>query len=84
MCTLPELLRKWYTRPTTANYEPQKLKEDSGLWCHCKQKKGGDMIGCEKRSCPAQWFTWNVSACLHFPMANGTVEHVSLIESAKP
>ena len=56
MCILPELLGKWYTRPTTANDEPQELEEDSGLWCHCKQKKGGDMVGCENRSCPAQWF----------------------------
>ena len=43
MCILPELLGSG-TRPTKANDEPQE-SEDNGLWCHCKEKKGGDMAG---------------------------------------
>ena len=33
---------------------------------------------------PPGGFSWNASACVRFPMANGTAEHVSLGENAKP
>ena len=60
MCILPELLGKWYTRhrPTTGNtdLESQECEEDDGSWCSCKERKGGDMVGCDNRSCVTKWF----------------------------
>ena len=59
-CILPELIGKWYTRPrpTTENNDPhmQEDEEDDGSWCHFKQTKGGDMVGCDNRSCSTKWF----------------------------
>ena len=57
-CILPELLGKWYTRqhPTTGNNDPLECEEDDGTWCHCKERKGGDMVGCDNRSCTTKWF----------------------------
>ena len=57
-CILPELLGKWYTRPTSTSSlrDERRLEEDDGSWCHCKENKGGDMVGCENRLCQTQWF----------------------------
>ena len=58
ICILPELLGKWYTRQpsVTENNDPMECEEDDGSWCHCKERKGGDMVGCDNRSCATKWF----------------------------
>ena len=58
LCILPELIGKWYTRhrPTTGSTDSQEYEEDDGSWCHCKERKGGDMVGCDNRSCTTKWF----------------------------
>ena len=38
--------------------EPHSLQteEDDGTWCLCKERKGGDMVGCDSKSCTIRWF----------------------------
>jgi len=62
-CILPELLGKWYTRQQTPRNSVQsprdpalQTEEDDGSWCHCKERKGGDMVGCDNKSCTTTWF----------------------------
>lgn len=58
ICILPELLGKWYTRrhPTTGDNDPLEYEDDDGSWCHCKERRGGEMIGCDNKSCATKWF----------------------------
>ena len=61
LCTLPELLGKWYTGPRDSFMPPPKepslaTEEDDGSWCHCKECKGGDMVGCDDKSYTITWF----------------------------
>ena len=59
LCILPELLGKRYTCPRTSVQPPKELsmqtKEDDGS-CHCKERKGVDMVGCDSKSCTVTWF----------------------------
>ena len=55
-CILPELLGKLYTRITSASRDEFQEEEDDGSWCQCKENKGGEMVGCDNKSCPTQWF----------------------------
>ena len=56
-CILPELLGKWYTcqHPTTQN-ESLECEDDDGSWCYCKERKGGQMVVCDNKSCTTKWF----------------------------
>ena len=58
-CILPELAGKWYTRSRTplSSIQPDDIDEDDdGIWCFCKQSKGGDMVACDNHNCPIKWF----------------------------
>ena len=49
LCVLPELLGKWYTRKESSEVRSSPLhaqteEEDSGIWCYCRENKGGEMI----------------------------------------
>ena len=63
LCILPELLGKWYTRkqsPRDSSVQPPRdpplqIEEDDGTWCHCKERKGGDMVACDNKSCTTTW-----------------------------
>lgn len=62
LCVLPELTGKWYTQsrceivPASSQQQDQFDEEDDGSWCYCKESKGGEMVGCESKSCPIKWF----------------------------
>ena len=58
ICILPELLGKWYTRQhsTTEKDDSLQCEDDDGSWCHRKERKGGDMVACDSRSCTTKWF----------------------------
>ena len=58
MCVLPELMGKWYTRKQTtiSQGQEQQQEEDHGRWCYCKEEKGGEMVGCDNKSCHIKWF----------------------------
>ena len=63
---LPELLGKWYTRPSIAelttpadNINPSCTSSNSSiLYCYCQKPEDGsdDMIGCDNETCPNQWY----------------------------
>ena len=55
---MPELLGKWYTRTRNSTFQSSSIdtEKDSGTWCYCKNEKGGEMIGCDNKSCQFQWF----------------------------
>ena len=59
-CVVPELLGKWYTRKDTSIVtqvtQEQSIEEDSGIWCVCREVKGGSMIACDDKACGTQWF----------------------------
>ena len=62
LCVLPELLGKWFTRSHSRQVpcdisDNTETEEDSGMWCYCRESKGGDMICCENKSCSVKWFT---------------------------
>ena len=56
LCILPELLGKWYTLEQPPRDPTLQTEEDDGLWCHCKEHKGGDMVCCDNKSCTTTWF----------------------------
>ena len=64
LCILPELTGKWYTHSrevvVASSVEDQSSgnvdEADDGSWCYCKESKGGEMVGCECKSCPIKWF----------------------------
>ena len=60
LCIPPELLGKWYTRETNLQVQSSSLhtrtEEDSGVWCYCRENKGGEMIGCDGKACSIKWF----------------------------
>ena len=61
LCVLPELLGKWYTRKQRSEVQSTSFhtyteEEDSGRWCYCRENKGGEMIGCDGKSCDITWF----------------------------
>ena len=59
LCVLPELLGKWYTRQhpiSQAISLHTPTEEDSGKWCYCREDKGGEMIGCDGKSCSIIWY----------------------------
>lgn len=66
-CILPELLGKWYTRPSsdiqtdspgpsgiTVTSQPQLDHERK--YCYCGGPEEGRMIGCDNEDCVLQWF----------------------------
>ena len=58
---LPELLGKWYKckqcpKVQSPSLSAQTEEEDSGTWCYCREDKGGEMIGCDVKSCEITWF----------------------------
>ena len=60
---LPELTAKWYTRePSTFSTNiitfmheesESELKEE---WCYCRKGSSGQMICCDSKDCPIQWY----------------------------
>lgn len=67
LCVLPELVGKWYTKPSNlkpaADVSPTDLgTESEPLYCYCRRpepKEGSSsscMIGCDNPNCPIQWF----------------------------
>lgn len=66
LCILPELLGKWYTRPSTPPTQlhgDEELVDDvdgdkeEGPWCYCQTDiEGSKLIGCDNPICAIQWF----------------------------
>ena len=66
ICILPELLEKWYTRPSPLppsqhTGDADELMDDDederGPWCYCQTEiEGGKLIGCDNPKCKIQWF----------------------------
>ena len=66
MCILPELLGKWYTRSNKVyaiQFDPPSSNASSGseqnseeVYCYCKEPEKGEMIGCDNKDCPIEWF----------------------------
>lgn len=66
VCILPELLGKWYTRPSkmTPNEEktgPTTSSITQQTFYYCKGPSEGDMIACDNPTCEIEWFHF---ACL--------------------
>lgn len=71
-CLLPEILGKWYTRPSVpqsdnsqceqarknSNDVPklQQVQQNQGTFCNCHGLNTGMIIGCDNKDCPIQWF----------------------------
>ena len=79
---LPELLGKWYTckqcpKVQSTSFSAQTEEEDSRTWCYCRKEKGGEMIGCDGKSCGITWFRLDCVGILLllFLVANGYVPH---------
>lgn len=58
---LPELVGKWYTKPSISSSEAssatQSNPDDSSVkWCYCQGEEEGTMIYCEGESCLIKWF----------------------------
>ena len=66
---LPELVGKFYSRPTTMNPFPQvpslsappsdpsgEEVEAAYKYCYCHEDKEGEMIGCNNPQCHYEWF----------------------------
>ena len=58
------------------------VEEDTGRWCYCKERKGGDMVGCDNKKCTIHMdttvyycFTWSVYKWLKLLKENGTALH---------
>ena len=88
LCILPELLGKWYTwkqppRDSSVQHPrdpPLQIEEDDGTWCHCKERKGGDMVLLVTTSHAQQHgSTWSVLDCLLCPVVYGCVQHATLM-----
>ena len=59
LCLLPELVAKWYSRVQVmpAQTAAASTSTDMYIYCHCKDDKGGDMVGCDNKECEhGQWF----------------------------
>ena len=61
LCALPELFGKWFTRshsyPVPCSIDSADIEEeDEGTWCYCQENRGGEMIGCDSKSCTIKWF----------------------------
>ena len=61
---------------TTEKDDFLQCEEDDGSWCHCKERKGGDMVACDSTSCTTKWFHLECMDCLLCLLVNGTVQHV--------
>ena len=71
-CLLPEILGKWYTRPSepqsdngqceqagqSSNDVPklQQVHQNQRTFCYCHGPDTGLMIGCDNKDCRIQWF----------------------------
>ncbi len=69
---MPELLGKFYSRPTLSAFEdnpcntPEKLatndsseielKISNDIFCYCRGPEEGEMVGCDNPKCLYQWF----------------------------
>ena len=65
---LPELIGKFYSRPTTTSTFPQVPSTSESpnpageeqacnrKYCYCHEDKEGEMIGCDNQHCPYEWF----------------------------
>lgn len=64
LCILPELLAKWYTRPSQFQPQPngdeemvQDDDDEEGPWCYCQTDiEGSKLIGCDNEGCAIKWF----------------------------
>ena len=77
---LPELLGKWYTWKDTSIVtqvtQEQSIEEDSGIWCVCREVKGGSMIACDdKVHVEHNGSILNVSDLLRCLVASGYAQH---------
>lgn len=60
-CILPELVGKWFTRPSSSQL-PSTMSEESegdndGVWCFCEQYiPDSQLIGCDNDNCKVQWY----------------------------
>ena len=59
LCLLPELVAKWYSQVQVmpAQTAAASTSTNMYIYCHCKDDKGGDMVGCDNKECEhGQWF----------------------------
>ena len=66
-CLLPEILRKWCTRPTqcTSTTNPANtpaISSSEPMHCYCRGPEESTMIACDNPDCPVEWFHLE---CLH-------------------
>ena len=66
-CLLPEVLGKWYTRPTqcTSTSNPTStpaISSTEQMYCYCRGPEESTMIPCDNPDCPIEWFHLE---CLH-------------------
>ena len=57
---LPEMLGHWFSRsdddiPSTSRSIDMQ-KSDQAQYCYCQEGEHGEMVGCDNRECPYQWF----------------------------
>ena len=59
---LPELLRKFYTRPRPSHIQtlqiqlPMSTEGTTEVYCYCQGPEEGQMVGCDNTQCKYQWF----------------------------
>ena len=53
-------------------------EEDDGSWCHCKERKGCDMVACDSKSCTITWFRLECVNLSAVPRGNCSVQHAVL------
>ena len=59
LCLLPDLLAKWYSRVQVmpAQTAAAFVSTDMYTYCHCKDDRGGEMVGCDNKDCEhGEWF----------------------------
>ena len=52
---LPELMRKWFSRPPTPTAALDNCQKDE-RYCYCRGPDIQDMVGCDNAECSYKWF----------------------------
>lgn len=58
---LPEIMGKWFTRPSTCVTTDMAIDggdddEEAGPWCFCQSEVESTLIGCDNSDCQIEWF----------------------------